>query len=114
MLQTIQNKSVQLLETVVQKLEQYEPLQKRPRVYAKASQGGSDEAVSPRSSSSVNSDDDAHVDSKEKLKQLSFELIDIGLHTKNLGLELVQSSAPYQQLHERIQGLEEQVKDGSL
>lgn len=44
------------------------------------------------------------------MKQLSFELIDIGLHTSNLGIELVQQSEPYQRLQERIQGLEEQVQ----
>jgi hypothetical protein len=36
------------------------------------------------------------LDTKEKLKQLSFELIDIGLHSSQLGLELVQQTDMYQ------------------
>ena len=35
MLQQIQDKSVQLLETIVERLDQFEKLQKRPKVFAK-------------------------------------------------------------------------------
>jgi hypothetical protein len=88
MLQVIQNKSVQVLETIVERLEQYEQLQKRPRVFAKGiPDDGKNEVASSTSSHGSNHDE---VDAKEKLKQLSFELIDIGLHTSQLGLELVQ------------------------
>ena len=45
---------------------------------------------------------------------MSFELIDIGLHTSQLGIELVQNSGPYQQIQERIQVLEDKVHDGSV
>ena len=86
MLQVIQNKSVQVLETIVERLEQYEQLQKRPRVFAK---GAADESKNEVASSTSSHGSD-EVDPKEKLKQLSFELIDIGLHTSKLGLELVQ------------------------
>jgi hypothetical protein len=50
----------------------------------------------------------------EKLKQLGYELIDIGLHTSQLTLELVQQSSPYQHLQERISSLEQQVSDGKV
>lgn len=35
MLQAIQDKSVNVLETIIQRLESYEALQKRPRVFAR-------------------------------------------------------------------------------
>lgn len=35
MLQLLQNKSIELLETLVDRLDQYEELQKRPKVFAK-------------------------------------------------------------------------------
>jgi hypothetical protein len=35
MLQQIQDKSVQLLETIVERLDQFEQLQKRPKIFAK-------------------------------------------------------------------------------
>ena len=107
MLSLIQDKSVQLLETIVERLEQYEQLQKRPRVFAKAEADTQD--ADSHSSHGSNPDD-----ATEKIKQLSFELIDIGLHTSQLGLEVVQNSAVYQNVQERIAGLEKQVKDGSV
>ena len=43
-------------------------------------------------------EDDAHDQdvAKEKIKNLSFELIDIGLHTGCKGLEILQKTTPYQ------------------
>jgi hypothetical protein len=115
MLQVIQTKSVAILETIVERLEQYEQLQKRPRVFAKESDAAAahHDALSSNSSHS-DQGDDVPVDAKQKLKQLSFELIDIGLHTSQLGLELVQSSEQYQQVQERILGLEQQVREGGV
>lgn len=76
MLSVIQDKSVAVLETIVQRLEQqYEPLQKRPRVFAKAAASSDDDASSNEGHPAE------EVPTTEKLKQLSFELIDIGIHT---------------------------------
>lgn len=49
MFQVIQDKSVQILETVVERLESIEQLQKRPRVFAKPALGA-DEVASSNSS----------------------------------------------------------------
>ena len=74
MLQSIQDKSVQFLETVVERLEQFEQLQKRPRVFAKSNDGQSDEVhaqqESNNGSAKVNGvhQDDVHIGTTEKLK----------------------------------------------
>ncbi len=81
MLQQIQDKSVLLLETIVERLDQFEQLQKRPKVFAK-------EDDHDGSSQSSSHEEEQH-GSSEKLKQLSFELIDIGLYSSQLALELV-------------------------
>ena len=78
MLSAIQDKSVLLLETIVQRLEQNDELSKRPRVYAK--------------------------DQEDKLLSLGYELIDIGLYTGQLGLEA--SAAAYHSMQERVAALE--------
>ena len=84
MLSVIQEKSVQLLETIVERLEKYEQVQKRPRVFAKSEADTYDEGS--HSSHESNTDE---ADKTEKLKQLSFELIDIGLYTSQLGIDAV-------------------------
>ena len=78
MLQQIQDKSVQLLETIVERLEQFEPLQERPKVFAKENEGAEDH---PFGSQSSHDGEEEQVGSTEKLKQLSFELIDIGIYS---------------------------------
>ena len=88
MLSAIQDKSILLLETIVQRLEQNDQLSKRPRVYAKEEEEG------------------------DKLLSLGYELIDIGLYTGQLGLEA--SAAAYHSMQERVAGLEKQVKEGSV
>ena len=75
MLSALQNKSVELLEKVVSTLDSYEELQKRPHVFA-------NEEVKPE-------------EAKDKLKHLSFELIDIGLHAGQKGLAILQKTTPY-------------------
>lgn len=114
MLQVIQDKSVQLLETIVERLEQYDQLHNRPRVFAKGQEAAAELHEEAASSNSSHSGEGVQVDSKTKLKHLSFELIDIGLYTSQLGLELVQQTGSYQHLHERIQGLEQQVREGGV
>lgn len=72
MLQVTLDKSVQILETIVQKLEQYDQLQKRPRVFAKSGideddrKDQDDQADKSHSSHGSNSDDVQS--SKTKLK----------------------------------------------
>jgi hypothetical protein len=46
MLSLVQDKSVALLETIIERLEKYDQLQKRPRVYAKAHGAEDDDAHS--------------------------------------------------------------------
>lgn len=84
MLSVIQEKSVQLLETIVERLEKYEQVQKRPRVFAKSEADTYDEG-----SHSSHESNTEEADKTEKLKQLSFELIDIGLYTSQLGIDAV-------------------------
>ena len=88
MLSAIQDRSVQLLETIVERLEKYEQLQKRPKVFAKVAEPEHVDGAHSNSSHESNPDD-VSAEKTEKLKQLSFELIDIGLHTTSIGLELV-------------------------
>lgn len=113
MLSAIQDRSVQLLETIVERLEKYEQLQKRPKVFAKVAEPEHVDGAHSNSSHESNPDD-VSSEKTEKLKQLSFELIDIGLHTTSIGLELVQNTTAYQNVHEKIAGLEQQVKEGSV
>ncbi len=105
MLQQIQDKSVQLLETIVERLDKFEQLQKRPRVFAKEDdQDGSQ------------SSDEEQNGSTEKLKQLSFELIDIGLYSSQLALDLVKEkqSDVTSGIQDRIKVLDEQVREGKV
>jgi hypothetical protein len=85
-LQQIQDKSIAFLETIVERLDQFEPLQKRPKVFAK----GDDDADDQQQDGSGSSiGEEQQHGSTEKLKQLSFELIDIGLYSSQLALDLV-------------------------
>ena len=106
MLQQIQDRSVQLLETIVERLDQFETLQKRPKVFAK-------EDDQDGTSSSHEEDQSG---STEKLKQLSFELIDIGLYSSQLGLELVKEkqSDVVSNLQDRVKTLDDQVRAGKV
>lgn len=113
MLSLVQDKSVQLLETIIERLEKIDQLHKRPRVYAQAA-STDDDAHSSGSQDGHATEDGSPTSAKdktEKLKQLGFELIDIGLHTSQLTLEMVQQSAPYQNLQEGITTLEQKVAD---
>jgi hypothetical protein len=91
MLQVIQTKSISLLDTLVLKLEQYEDVAKRPRVFAPAcAHGAESKEVKKKDSANAPAEN-----GQEKLKHLSLELIDIGLHTGLKGLELIQATTPY-------------------
>lgn len=85
MLQSIQDKSVHLLETIVERLEEFDQLKKRPKVFAQANDSSDedDDRVVHHSTSPSYAEGGATEDvaPKDKLKQLSFELIDIGLHS---------------------------------
>ncbi len=54
--------------------------------------------------------------STEKLKNLSYELIDIGLYSSQLGLELVKEkqSDVVQGVQDRIKALDDQVRQGKV
>jgi hypothetical protein len=58
MMQTIQDKSVQLLETIVERLESFEKLQNRPRVFAKGHSSEGQDVHIRRGS--VSSEDSQH------------------------------------------------------
>jgi hypothetical protein len=62
MLQQIQDKSVQLLETIVERLDQFEQLQKRPKVFAK------EESQDELDGSQSSHDEEQQTGSTEKLK----------------------------------------------
>lgn len=87
-----------LLETIVERLEEFDQLKKRPRVYAhnNALSSDEDEKVVHRSTSPSAEGEELHP--KDKLKQLSFELIDIGVHSSQLAVDMLQKTEIYQGL----------------
>lgn len=114
MLSVIQNKSLEFLETIVTKLDSYEELQKRQRIFAQKQQEEQD--LAKKAKEEDQDHHDVNDEAKEKFKQLSLELIDIGLHTGQKGLHLLQQTKPYaltdQYIHydKRV----EEVKNGSV
>eukprot|EP00347_Sterkiella_histriomuscorum_P014547 403360459 len=111
MLQVLQTRSLQLLETIVNTLDSYDEIKKRPRRFAKKDQDEDEQDKQKDSSQQkyqeINSDDDVEnkdnkdqsqndVEGTEKFKHLSFELIDIGLFFTEKGLQKVQQTRPYQ------------------
>lgn len=52
--------------------------------------------------------------SKDKLKQLSFELIDIGLHSSQLAVDMLQQTEIYQGIQERFKVLDDKVRDNKV
>ncbi len=98
MLQVIQTKSISILETLVNTLEQYEDLQKRPRYFSKSQdQEPRDEkaADQPKEKDDEHDHGDA-VAPSEKFRELSLELLDIGLYTGQKGFEKIQKTKPYE------------------
>ena len=104
MLQVLQNRSIQLLETIVNTLDSYEEIKKRPRRFGKKSEDKQDQEKQQKED--VNKKDqeikaDDEVDDVEnqdsnkqqegndvdKFKNLSFELIDIGLFFGEKGIQ---------------------------
>ena len=114
MLQQIQDKSVHLLETIVERLEEFDQLKKRPRVFGQASDENSKSGASDGSPRGTSGEALEELAPKDKLKQLSFELIDIGLHSSKLAVDLLQSTEVYQGLQERFNNLDEKVRDNSV
>lgn len=119
MLQVIQTRSLQLLETIVNTLDSYDEVKKRPRRFAKKQDAPEDdhhheddhhshhshhsdhEDQDGKNTDDV-SDDRCHhetLEGAEKFKHLSFELIDMGLffgeQSVYKSLNRVQQSAPY-------------------
>jgi len=104
MLQTIQNKSIDLIDSVVRTLESYEHNEKRERYFADkcihhptTETKESDDAYP----SLENDGDDVPHESEETLapkdrfKHLSFELIDIGLHNGVMALDYISQTPIY-------------------
>ena len=98
MLQVLQNKSLSLLETLVTTLDQYEPLQKRPKYLAKKGQAlesqdedAADQKARVRDDDALARSDYHHDDvaPKDKFKELSLELLDIGLFTGHKGFKKI-------------------------
>ena len=117
MLQSIQDKSVHLLETIVERLEEFEQLKQRPRVFAQPTDEDGKvvpSEVSPKHTSGASFTFEEVVAPKEKLKQLSFELIDIGLHSSQLAVDLLQQTELYQGIQERFKTLDEKVRDNKV
>lgn len=105
MLQVLQNRSLQLLETIVNTLDSYEEIKKRPRRFAKKSEEEQDKEKLQKEDANkkgkeIKADDEVDDVEQEgndvdKLKHLSFELIDIGLFFGERGIQKVQSTRPY-------------------
>ena len=110
MFQSIQDKSVQLLETIIERLEEYDQLKKRPRVFGQGAVISDDDYHGSQHSSTHGEE----VPASDKLKQLSFELIDIGLHSSKLALELVQESDIISGLQEKFKALDDKVRDNKI
>ena len=108
MLSVLTNTSLTLLEKVVNTLDSYEGLQKRPRRFAKHEdkqqqqdqddqqqkdqEGKRDKDIKADDENDdveANNDDHSKMQGTEKFKHLSFELIDIGLFAGEKGLEVV-------------------------
>lgn len=115
MLQVFQNKSIQLLETIVNHLDSYEGVQKRSRRFAKRDEKEVEEDKDTRKrNSNIKADDEVDdveddLQGTEKFKHLSFELIDIGLFFGERSLSVVQQSKPYQ-VTDKYVHLEEKAK----
>lgn len=101
MLQAIQNKSLNLLDSLVNTLEQYEDVQKRPKVFAEKCLHKEDHSNENAAKGGENSSDDVNVDGdkemapSQKFKSLSFELIDIGLFHGQKGLNYIKQTPAY-------------------
>jgi len=97
-MQVIQNKSLSLLETLVTTLDQSEQLQKRPKYFARGDLGleqaveDSQKALGYDAPARGDRDDVAPT---EKFKELSLELLDMGLYTGQKGIEKIQQTRPY-------------------
>lgn len=86
MLTVLQNKSLELLENLVHTLESYEGVEKRPRVFAKKEEQQESDQKENQSDSKDQKASDVNGDQHEedmapaeRFKQLSYELLDIGL-----------------------------------
>lgn len=111
MLQVLQNRSLQLLETIVTTLDSYDEIKKRPRRFAKKDQDEDQQEkqknADDQNDKDIKADDEVDdvendqsssrdLEGAEKFKHLSFELIDIGLFFGEKGLNKVQQTRPYQ------------------
>ena len=99
MLQSIQDKSVHLLETIIERLEEFDQLKQRPRVFGQTldESDEDDDRDVHNSTSPMQSEGGAEEHaSKDKLKNLNFELIDIGLHSSQLAVDMLQQTEIYQ------------------
>jgi hypothetical protein len=95
MMQVLQTKSLHLLETLVSTLEQYEELQKRPRYFAKE-QKNPEAAEGSDNDNNLDAQENDAVKPSEKFKELSLELLDMGLYTSQKGLKKLQETRPYE------------------
>ncbi len=105
MLTVIQNKSIDILDTVVKTLESYDGLDKRESYFADkcihnshkedSKSGRSYDDKSPEMEDDDDQDNDALAPG-EKLKHLSFELLDIGLVQTAKGFKYLKSTPIYQ------------------
>ena len=115
MLNTIRDKSLNILESIYQTLDSYEETQKRPKVFSmRKDQENDDQKDSNEESQKDGSNEggdqepvgnDVNYDelsTNEKFKYLTFELIDIGLFQGQKGLDYIQSTTPYTLLDKNL------------
>src|SRR5438874_2554062 len=109
MIQSIQTQTINLLDTLVKTLEQYDDIQNRPKVWAasppknqSSEEAESSEAREEQENEGENENEPVDAPPSEKIKQLSFELIDIGLYEGKKGLDYLKSTQLYERTDQYV------------
>ena len=96
MIDTIKDKSLDLLKNIYETLDQYNESENRPQVFSmrKSNEEESSDAQESKKKSVSDQPESNDVDydkltTSEKFKYLTFELIDIGLFQSHKGLEYI-------------------------
>jgi hypothetical protein len=102
MLSLLQEKSLTFLDTIVTTLEQYEDVKQRPQVFSKRCMHQQIEMNGKKKDRDAKKQDDvkesdymSHEAPAKRFKHLSMELIDIGLHGGQKGLDFIKQTQAY-------------------
>jgi hypothetical protein len=112
MLQALQTKSIDLLDSVVKTIESYDDFQKRESYFAEKcihqhKEGEGDTKPSSEDEDSISKAEEGEGKEQsmplgEKFKHLSYELIDIGLHGGQKGINYLKETQVYKQTDKYI------------